>query len=234
MSWFASLFSLQKVETQFTLKHINQGVEGCKVGWLGWCRRSDRAPEDKQANIQTKQKKSNKHTNKKTRVAGGMTRLQQTVQLWLAQALAPAAGSVKSIYIYQPPGHQLSAFPRFWGAALCQQAARAAVNSEHSLDRPWRCIFFFSLKNAKWGQTKQHDVQQITRSSSFIFRNLVALFLLQFVIQIWNWDWLVLIWLVLPGMVGSLLPCWKLGLSSIAKKVFCWIYRYLMLISNQH
>ena len=110
MSWFASLFSLQKVETQFTLKHINQGVEGCKVGWLGWCRRSDRAPEDKQANIQTKQKKSNKHTNKKTRVAGGMTRLQQTVQLWLARALAPAAGSVKSIYWEKPPTTRAPAF----------------------------------------------------------------------------------------------------------------------------
>ena len=73
MSWFASLFSLQKVATQFTLKHINQGwVEGCKVGWLRWCRRSDGAPEDKQANKKTNNKKmqqSNKQQNKTNQVS---------------------------------------------------------------------------------------------------------------------------------------------------------------------
>ena len=163
-------------------------------------RRGSRGQTSKQENKQQKNatiKQATKQDKPSELIgAGGMTLLQQTVQLWLAQALAPAAAdSVKSIYWEKPP---TTTAPAFGLSQVLRRGLMPAGSSSSSklwtLPRSSLSLHFsFSLKNAKWGQTKQHDVQQITRSSSFIFRNIVALFWLQFAIQIWNSDCLLLI-----------------------------------------
>ena len=128
------------------------------------------AGANKQINNQTfrptKQKKQHtKQTNKQTNKTeetmgvdwdeagggGGVTQVEQTVQTltcWSRVATARLPLVRWKAFTGRRSHQQLSAFPRFWGAALYQPAP-PAVNSEHS---PLSPIFRSSSKNQNEGR----------------------------------------------------------------------------------
>ena len=154
------------------------------------------AGANKQINNQTfrptKQKKqhtkqTNKQTNKTEETMGvdwdeewrGLSKQCNSDLLEQSRHCQAATGSVKSIYWKEKQ-------PTAFGLSQVLRRGRMppAAGSSKLWTLPTVAHFSLKFKKSEWGQTKRHDVQQITRSSSFIFRNLVALFSFQFVIQI--------------------------------------------------